>query len=203
MLIIGDVDPSFFTAEQQKWISEFVEEGGGLVMIAGRKHNPASYRDNLIGKLLPVEFESKAFPIDDAKRPPEFSLKPKLSDIGRIETLMSLGDTPEENQAIWANLARLVLVLPRHETQAWARGRAARTSPTETIDDSSPLAKDKKQPMPLMARQYYGRRPGLVQRHRRDLAPASPTKPTSFSLASGGKSSTRSGCRTSSAASRN
>ncbi|MCE9529569.1 MAG: hypothetical protein K8T89_00280 [Planctomycetes bacterium] len=48
MIIIGDVDAAYFTPDQKKWIVEFVEEGGGLVMIAGRRYNPSSYLDDPI-----------------------------------------------------------------------------------------------------------------------------------------------------------
>ncbi len=156
MLIIGDVDPAFFTAQQRKWIADFVEDGGGLVMIAGRKHNPAGYVDDPIGKVLPVEFEAKTFPIDDNKRPVEF--KPRLGDIGHLESLMSLADTPEENLKIWAELPGWFWHYP--VTKLKLTAQSLLDHPTEQIDDPSPLAKDKKRPMPLIARQYYGR--GIV-----------------------------------------
>jgi hypothetical protein len=156
LLIIGDVDPAIFTDAQRKWIGEFVEDGGGLVMIAGRKHNPSNYVGNSIGKLLPVDVAPVSFPIDDSRRPAEF--RPQLSDIGRHETIMSLADIPDENLKAWANLPGWFWHYPVKGLKPGATSLL--DHPKETIDVPTPLDRDKKQPMPLVARHYYGR--GLV-----------------------------------------
>ncbi|MGV4403377.1 hypothetical protein ACPWSK_25890, partial [Pandoraea pneumonica] len=49
LLILGDIpisDPKLphgLDAERAQWVRDFVAEGGGLVVIAGRQHAPASF----------------------------------------------------------------------------------------------------------------------------------------------------------------
>jgi hypothetical protein len=58
VLIIGDVDASRFTPDQQKLIVDFVtKHGGGIAFIAGPSSNPQSYRKSLLDPLLPIIFE--------------------------------------------------------------------------------------------------------------------------------------------------
>jgi len=156
MLIIGDVDSKFFTNEQLKWISEFVEEGGGLIMIAGRSYNPSSYLGTPLANIMPVEFEAKTFPVDDNKRPVEY--QPKLSALGRQETLMSMADLPEENQQVWSKFPGWYWFYP--VTKIKPAAQVLLEHPKETFSDPTPDEKDRKRPMPLIARQYYSR--GLV-----------------------------------------
>jgi hypothetical protein len=122
-------------------------------MIAGRQFNPASYVESPIGKSLPVEFDAKKFAIDENK--PQEEYVPKLADIGRYETVMSLGDTPEENKRIWNNLPGWFWHYPVKKLKPGAQSLL--DHPTETIDDPSPRAIDHKRPMPLIARHFYGR----------------------------------------------
>lgn len=156
LVIIGDVDANYFTSEQKKWIVEFVDEGGGLVMIAGRKHNPSTYHDNIVGNILPVEFEQKKFALDDNKRPIEFN--PRLSDFGRYDVMMSLADSPPENLDVWEKLPPWYWHYP--VTKLKPAAQSLLEHPKETIDDYGSVGKERKVPMPLMARQYYGR--GIV-----------------------------------------
>ncbi len=156
MLIIGDVDAAYFTMEQRKWIVEFVDDGGGLVMLAGRQNNPASYLSGPIGKILPVEFEARKFAIDENQKPSEFV--PKLSELGRREAVMMLGDTTRENDEIWRNLPAWYWHYP--VTKLKPAAQSLLDHPSETVEDPSPLSKDNKRPMPLIARQFYGK--GIV-----------------------------------------
>ena len=156
LLVIGDVDANYFSTEQRGWIKDFVAEGGGLVMIAGRQYAPASYLGKSVGDILPVEFEAKPFPIDDNRRPIEYL--PKLSEVGSRESVMRLADTSEDNQRVWANLPGWYWNYP--VTKLKPAAVSLLDHPKLEIEDSSPLAKDKKRPMPLIARHYYGR--GLV-----------------------------------------
>jgi len=156
LLIIGDVDANYFSAEQRSWIKDFVADGGGLIMIAGRLHAPASYAGKTVGDILPVEFEAKQFPIDDRDRPEEY--RPKLSDVGLHEAVMSLADTAEDNQRIWGELPGWYWSYP--VTKLKPAAISLLDHPKLQIEDKSPLAKNGKRPMPLIARHYYGR--GLV-----------------------------------------
>ena len=152
LIILGDVDVKTFTAEQQEWIREFVERGGGLVVIAGRKYMPATYLNSKIGDMLPVEFEVKRFPISDDVRPTEF--KPKVSLLGQFETLMSLAQSRKENEEIWKKLPGWFWHYPIKKLKPAAVSLL--DHPKEEIE-SLPGTK---RPMPLMAMHYYGK--GLV-----------------------------------------
>jgi hypothetical protein len=153
MLIIGDVDANYFSLDQRKWIKDFVSEGGGLVMIAGRQHAPASYLNTPIGEILPVEFEAKSFPIDDARRPEEFI--PKVSDVGRRDTAMTLADDSDENLKTWKGLPGWYWHYP--VTKLKPAAVSLLDHPKEEIEVIRPGAKEGKVPMPLIARQYAGR----------------------------------------------
>jgi uncharacterized membrane protein len=54
VLIIGDVDPRYFSDNQLQLINEFVNRGGGFEMVAGERYSPQAYRNTPIEPLLPV-----------------------------------------------------------------------------------------------------------------------------------------------------
>ena len=73
-IVIGDVDPRYFSDSQLQLISDFVSRGGGLYMIAGPLHAPQQYRNTAIEPLLPVtlgkvEGTDPGTPITDGFRP--------------------------------------------------------------------------------------------------------------------------------------
>ena len=148
LIVLGDIPAGYFSPEQQIWIRDFVAEGGGLVMIAGRQNAPSSYFGTPIGDALPVEFQKLKFPIEDTKGPIEF--KPKLSDVGRRIAMMSLADTPEENDRVWQSLQGWYWYYPT------TRLKPAAT----TLLEHPKQENDDKRPMPLIAMHYFGR--GLV-----------------------------------------
>ncbi|MBV9122655.1 MAG: VWA domain-containing protein, partial [Planctomycetes bacterium] len=45
LVILGDVPADYLGKQHQEWLRDFVKEGGGLVVIAGREHAPADYAD--------------------------------------------------------------------------------------------------------------------------------------------------------------
>ena len=64
VIILGDVAPDEIDANYQSRsstadllgeIKEFVELGGGFIMVAGQLHSPRDYRDTQIADILPVE----------------------------------------------------------------------------------------------------------------------------------------------------
>jgi hypothetical protein len=148
LLVIGDVDANYFTAEQRNWIKDFVTEGGGLVVIAGRLHAPSTWLGTPLADVLPVEVPSVKFPLDDARRPAEF--KPLLSDLGRRSPILSLTDDPTEQMAIWQDLPGFYWHYP--VTKLRPAAVSLLDHPRDKIVDDKP--------MPLLAMQYYGK--GLV-----------------------------------------
>jgi len=148
LLVIGDVDANYFTGEQRTWVKDFVAEGGGLVVLAGRLHAPASWLNTPLAEILPVEVPALKFAIDDNKRPGEF--KPQLNDFGRRSSILSLADDPAESTRLWGDLPGMYWHYP--VTKLRPAAVSLLDHPREKIVDDKP--------MPLVAMQYYGK--GLV-----------------------------------------
>ena len=63
VLILGDVDPDYFSQRQMKLITHFVgDHGGGFLMISGPEYSPRAYRGTPIAKLLPIIIGNPANP---------------------------------------------------------------------------------------------------------------------------------------------
>jgi hypothetical protein len=148
LLVIGDVDANYFTGEQRSWIKDFVTEGGGLVVISGRLHAPATWLGTPLADVLPVEVPSIKFPLDDARRPAEY--KPSLSDLGRRSPILSMSDDPTDQESIWQDLPGFFWHYP--VTKLRPAAVSLMDHPRERIADDKP--------MPLLAMHYYGK--GLV-----------------------------------------
>lgn len=148
LLVIGDVDGNYFTSEQRSWIKDFVTEGGGLVVIAGRLHAPSSWLGTPLADVLPVEVPSVKFPIDDARRPAEY--KPVMSDFGKRSAILSFADDPIESHRAWEEFPGFYWHYP--VTKLRPAAISLLDHPREKIVDDKP--------MPLVAMQYYGK--GLV-----------------------------------------
>jgi hypothetical protein len=148
LLVIGDVDANYFTGEQRNWIKDFVTEGGGLVVIAGRLHAPSTWLGTPLADVLPVEVPSVKFPLDDARRPSEF--RPVMSDFGKRSPILSFADDPTESQRAWDEFPGFYWHYP--VTKLRPAALSLLDHPKEKIADDKP--------MPLVAMQYYGK--GLV-----------------------------------------
>ncbi len=144
LLILGDVDANYLTKEQQDWVKDFVGEGGGFMMIAGRQHAPADYLNTPIGEILPVEYAAQKFPIDDAKRPDEYA--PRRTEFGKRSPILSMSDEPEENDRIWSQLPGWYWNYP--VTKLKPAAMSLLEHPKTQVDGK---------PMPIMAMQYYGK----------------------------------------------
>jgi len=100
VILIGDVDPQFFTAEQLGLIAEFAADGGGIVFIAGESFDPQAYQGTPLAKVLPVEIEEGDAPI----RPREAisdSFRVSLTREGARHLAMRLVNDPDRNRDLW------------------------------------------------------------------------------------------------------
>ena len=86
VFLIGDLDSSYLSTEQQEWIVQRVRDGGGLVMLGGyHSLGPGGYEKTPLGRILPVELGSR--------------------DIGQITTEFLPELTPEGTRhPIFANI---------------------------------------------------------------------------------------------------
>jgi len=150
LIILGDVpvndskQPNGLNSERIAWLRDFVFEGGGLVVVAGRQHAPADFADTPLTELLPVEFAAERFPIDAALRTEPFT--PVLTRAGERSELLSLADTPEESLKAWKELPGFFWHYPVTKLRPGAV--ALLVHPKLKADD---------QPMPLLATRHYGK----------------------------------------------
>ena len=74
VVVLGDVDPRYFSDSQLQLINEFVNRGGGFEMVAGERFSPQAYRNTPIEAVLPVSLahvvaSDTAVPITQGFRP--------------------------------------------------------------------------------------------------------------------------------------
>src|SRR5207247_5057560 len=81
VIILGDVASSYLGKEHMEWIKEFVQNRGGLIVIAGRQHMPSTYAGTPLAEVLPAEFEVWRFGLDSEARTQEYPVT--LSEVGR------------------------------------------------------------------------------------------------------------------------
>lgn len=141
LVILGDVDASFFSAEAFQRLEELVKErGGSLLMLCGARHSPASYAGTPVERMLPVEFDPQAQweDVDD-------TVYPVLTPEGRSSLVMTLENDQEENDLLWSQVAPLYRVPPLLEPRPGA------TVLVELSDTRSRANR-----YPLVAWQRYG-----------------------------------------------
>ena len=106
IVILGDVDLSYFNPQSLADLRSFVSElGGGLLLIAGEKHNPQSFRGTPLEALCPVVLESLTLPELDATQGTGFQLEPTPE--GRAQPFLRLDDQTNDPAALWLALPEL------------------------------------------------------------------------------------------------
>jgi hypothetical protein len=99
MIIVGDVDPKLFSSDQMSTISDFVTKfGGGLVSIAGRRFNPAAYRETPFEKMLPIDLSSLSASMAG---PTGTAIRLQPTDSGKRSPMLKFSDDKIENDLIW------------------------------------------------------------------------------------------------------
>ncbi len=98
VLLIGDVEPMYFSPTQQKLIVEWVKTGGGGVgFISGPSYNPETYRESALEVLLPVtpdEIDPRARILQSTDT---LAYKVLPSTAGGGTNLYRFFDEPDEN----------------------------------------------------------------------------------------------------------
>ncbi len=107
LIIVGDVSPDHLNEEHWKQIKTFVaDQGGTLVLQAGKKFFPLSHQSETLKELLPLEnikvvdFNQSTFKVPPAERGMRLSLTPE----GEEESLFQFDVNPEMNREIWSQL---------------------------------------------------------------------------------------------------
>lgn len=106
VVILGDVDLSFLNPQSFSHLRSFVgEQGGGLILIAGEKHNPKSFQGTPLEVLCPVELDTLTLPDREVTLGPGFQLEPTPE--GRAQTFLRLDDQMADPAALWKTLPEL------------------------------------------------------------------------------------------------
>jgi hypothetical protein len=105
VIILGDVSPRRFTAEQLGFLRKFVvDRGGTLVVIAGPDFMPLSYADTALGELLPVRLGG-GDKSDQASLEPSFRIA--LTEEGSQHVIMRQAMDRDANNQMWTLLPEL------------------------------------------------------------------------------------------------
>lgn len=148
LVILGDVDPRNFAAGQLDSLAEYVSQfGGGLLVIAGRRHMPHSYPNTPIEKLLPVEWSQQPAVPASMEAPADKPIRPELTIAGRASLMLRLADNETSSAAAWAQLP------PIYWTSPVTR---AKPSAEVLLVDPDPSRATRFGKMPVMALQQYG-----------------------------------------------
>lgn len=103
LVILGDVDAAFFTAEELGLLEELIRDrGASLLVLCGPMHTPSSYPGTPVETLLPVRFDA-----DSEWEMISESVYPVLTPEGRSSMVMLLENDPDENDRIWSRVAPL------------------------------------------------------------------------------------------------
>jgi hypothetical protein len=113
VLLIGDVEPTYFSPLQQSLIVDWVKtKGGGVCFIAGNRSNPELYRGTPLEALLPVtpdEVDPRARIMPASDNTP---YEPMLTAAGKETNLFRFFDEPEESWKQVANLPAMYWYKP-------------------------------------------------------------------------------------------
>jgi hypothetical protein len=153
LLILGDVPAKSLGEGGVKAVRQFVKEGGGLVVIAGRGHCPAEYANTPLAEVLPVEFSRQEFPAPAGTRTQAF--KPALTYDGEQSGMLALADRQDENlrlwrEELWKNNPGFFWHYPVSDLRPGAT--ALLVHPEQKAG-----RKPNERPMPLVASHFYGK----------------------------------------------
>ncbi|MGA3171709.1 MAG: hypothetical protein ABSE62_11935 [Chthoniobacteraceae bacterium] len=143
IVIIGDVDPRLFTADQLSALDGYVSTfGGACLFIAGRNFMPDAWRGSVIEKMLPVELDPPGG--DQSENLP---IHLELTPLGRSSEMLRLAPDEDSNAALWANFPPVY----------WDY-KVARPKPAAQvlIDDRDSAHASPFGDMPVLASQQYG-----------------------------------------------
>ena len=108
LVILGDVEAAFFSADAFLRLEELVKErGGSLLMLSGPRFSPTSYAGTPVERMLPVHFDPNG-----AWQDVDPSVYPVLTAEGRSSQVMTLETDPEKNDQVWSRVAPLDRIPP-------------------------------------------------------------------------------------------
>jgi hypothetical protein len=107
VVIVGDVAPHQVQDAGWDLLNNYVrEEGGTLVLIAGKRFMPLGYRSETLDNLLPVEYvrEIEMSGPDQTGAPTDRGFHLQLTPDGETQAMLQLDPDDVENRRIWSSL---------------------------------------------------------------------------------------------------
>ena len=149
-IMLGDIEESFFTAEQLQLIEDFVAERGGGLLVGGMVDE--DFIDTPIADILPVTLVAENFlpghlrgGIRRGTHPTGELFFPRLTRNGEFSPLLRLSGDDAANRAAWGALPELQGVYV-----------SGRIKPGATVLLEHPLLQYQNQPLPIIASQRFG-----------------------------------------------
>jgi len=149
-LILGDIEESFFTAEQLQMIEDFVAERGGGFLKSGMIDE--EFIGTPIADILPVTLVEESFlpghlrgGIRRGDHPTGELYYPRLTRDGEFSSLLRLDGEDSQNRSLWGQLPQLQGV--------YVTGRI---KPGATVLMEHPLLQYQNQALPIIAQQRFG-----------------------------------------------
>lgn len=105
VIILGDVDQSALSAEQQELIQRFVSQrGGALIVISGADHMPHAWTDQPLSELFPIDVA----PTQEVQfKAPEPSYRWQLTSVGERHAITRQGDSIDASRSIWERMPEM------------------------------------------------------------------------------------------------
>jgi hypothetical protein len=103
LVILGDTDAKFFSAEELELLEELVRDrGASLLMLCGPMYAPLSYSGTPVENMLPIRFDA-----DGKWDKVSESVYPVLTSEGRSSMVMTMEEKTEDNDRVWSRVAPL------------------------------------------------------------------------------------------------
>ena len=101
-LILGSIESTYFSQDQQDMIVDFVNNrGGGFLMLGGKNSfSGGKYQTSSIADIIPFDLPSEKLNVFQI-------IKVMLTDIGKSNTLTKLSPDPSANTKAWSELPSL------------------------------------------------------------------------------------------------
>lgn len=138
-LIIGSVEASYFSTQQQQWIRDFADRrGGGVLFLAGRfALADGGYAQSPLAEMMPLRIpKEKTWSRDYATA--------SLTPAGRESTITRIEDDRDQNAARWLKMPQIA-------------NYAVMGAPKPGAEVLMEVEENGHRPSPLLAIQNYGR----------------------------------------------
>lgn len=155
VLVLGDVDWTLLASTKEQALDvlqnvrEFVDKGGGLIMISGPRDNPSRYKDTPVAPLLPIVVDravEHTAPRGDTVNGIHWKITPE----GEQSPIMNLTGDPERSKMLWETEAEWRQRSSYPALRAKTLARVLAVAGDRTLDN-------KYGPRPLIATMLYGR----------------------------------------------